>query len=74
MLRLCDVQPNQFARILTVPQDIREEIKNHYFYDYSLVRIIAAHHLIIFECNQHIFCISSKLAAKIMVLIIPTLR
>jgi len=74
MLRLCDVQSNQIARIITVPQEIKEVVANHFFCDYSLIRIIAAHHLIIFECNHHIFCISNKLAEKIMVLVIPTIR
>ena len=74
MLRLCDVRPNQIARIITIPEDIKKEIPNTFFCDYSLIRIIAAHHLIIFECNNHIFYISDKLAEKILILIIPTLK
>jgi hypothetical protein len=73
MLRLCDVRSNQIVRVITVPQEIKEVVANHLFCDYSLIRIIAAHHLIIFECNHHIFCISNKLAEKITVLVLSTL-
>ena len=74
MLRLCDVPPNQFARIIKLPKNPRiEDGFNKYEIDEcSLIRIIAAHHHIIFESKKRVFYISNALATQIGVLIIPS--
>ena len=71
MLRLCDMQPNQFARIIVIPDDLKKYDQFIKISNFSLIRIITVHHVIIFECNKHIFCIGINLAAKIKVLEIP---
>ena len=72
MLRLCDTQPDQYARIIAINDDLKKYDEHASISKFSLIRIILVHHLIIFECNKHVFCIGFNLAAKIKVLVIPS--
>jgi hypothetical protein len=72
MLRLCDMQPDQYARIIAIPDVLKKYDEYTRISNFSLIRVITVHHLIIFECNNHVFCIGFNLAAKNKVLVIPS--
>ena len=72
MLRLCGMQLDQYARIIAIPADLKKYDEFSCISNFSLIRIIIVHHLIIFKCNKHVFYMGFNLAGKIKVLEIPS--